>query len=231
LLFGLLLFRQPQDEENIAQLTARLEREILPREGEESVESIHDLMRCENCVRCFLRGVFLACGTVGDPAKQYHLEMVLPDAPSAEDLVQLIEKMGISPKRTIRRGHDLIYLKDNESISDFLSLIGAQNAVFAIINEKIRKEIRNDANRRTNCDAANINKAITAAMIQLEAIQILKDNGQLGNLPKELNETAILRDENPDATLQELAALHHPPITKSGVNHRLKKIVDISREH
>lgn len=230
LLFGLLFFRQNQEDESILALTHRLEKEFLKKEPEFTLSGIRDLIRCEECGRCFLRGVFLSCGSIVNPQKIYHLELVLPDESSASEVAELSEEMNIYFKKTTRREHPILYLKDNESVSDFLSLIGATQASFAVVNELIRKEIRNMANRQANCDAANINKTISAAMEQLEAIQHLQETGALQNLPQELYETALLRMENEDASLKELTEMHHPPITKSGVNHRLKRIVEFSKK-
>lgn len=224
LLCGILMFRQPQENEEIARLTERLEAEFIESDDFYTPD-IAGLFRCEGCRRCFLRGVFLACGMITDPSKLYQLELTMRDNDSANDITGLFEECGFMPKRTVRRGLDIIYLKDNEAVSDFLSLIGAQKASFELINEKIRKEFRNNANRITNCDAANITRTVSAAHGQLEAIKELRQSGRIGSLPSGLYETARIRAENEDATLSELAQLHNPPITKSGVNHRLKKIV------
>lgn len=225
LLCGILMYRQPQENDEIARLIERLKAEFINAD-DIYISEINDLFNCEGCRRCFLRGVFLTCGMITDPSKLYQFELTMPDNDSTDDIIELLEEYGFSPKRTIRRGLNIIYLKDNEAVSDFLSLIGAQKASFELINVKIRKEFRNNANRLTNCDAANITRTVSAAYCQLEAIRNLKISGRFENLPPELYETAILRSENEDATLSELAQLHNPPITKSGVNHRLKRIVD-----
>lgn len=224
LLCGILMFRQPQENDEIIHLTERLEDEFISDDF--YTPDIDGLFRCEGCRRCFLRGVFLACGMITDPSKLYQLELTMRGNDSAEDICGLLEECGFTPKRMIRRGLEIIYLKDNEAVSDFLSLIGAQKAYFELINVKIRKEFRNTANRITNCDAANITRTVSAAHSQLEAIKELRQSGHIGSLPSELYETARLRAENEDATLNELAQLHNPPITKSGVNHRLKKIME-----
>lgn len=225
LLCGILMYRQPQENEEIARLTERLKAEFIDVD-DIYISDLTDLFNCEGCRRCFLRGVFLTCGMITDPSKLYQFEFTMPDNDSTDDIKELLEECGFSPKRTVRRGLNIIYLKDNEAVSDFLSLIGAQKASFELINVKIRKEFRNNANRLTNCDAANITRTVSAAHCQLGAIKYLKLSGRFENLPPELYETAILRAENEDATLSELAQLHNPPITKSGVNHRLKRIVD-----
>lgn len=225
LLCGILMYRQPQENEDIARITERLKAEFIDAD-DIYISNISDLFNCEGCRRCFLRGVFLSCGMITDPLKLYQFELTMPDNNSTDDINKLLEEYGFSPKKTVRRGLNIIYLKDNEAVSDFLSLIGAQKASFELINVKIRKEFRNNANRLTNCDSANITRTVSAAHCQLEAIKKLKLSGRFENLPPELFETAVLRVENEDATLSELAQLHNPPITKSGVNHRLKRIVD-----
>lgn len=222
---GILLFRQPQVNEEIIQLTERLKAEFIDAD-DTPISDINDLFYCENCQRCFLRGVFLSCGMITDPSKLYQFELIMPDNGSADDITVILKNCGFTPKRTLRRGIHVIYLKDNEAVSDFLNLIGAQKASFELINVKIKKELRNNANRLTNCDAANITKTVSAAHSQVEAIKKLKHYGLLKKLPPELYETAILRLENKDVALSELAKLHDPPITKSGVNHRLKKIIN-----
>lgn len=229
LLCGILLFRQLQDDNDIIQLTEKLETEFT---GSDNIYTpdINDLFKCDNCRRCFLRGVFLACGMITDPSKLYQLELTMPDESRAVYIMNLLEQFGFTPKSMVRRGHHIIYLKDNESVSDFLNLIGAQKASFEIINTKIRKEFRNNANRITNCDSANITRTVSAACSQLDAIRELEQSGLIKELPAELYETAMLRVENEDMSLSELARLHNPPITKSGVNHRLKKIIEISKK-
>ncbi|MDD4772415.1 MAG: DNA-binding protein WhiA [Eubacteriales bacterium] len=230
LLCGILIYRQPQENTEITQLTEKLKAEFIDTQYDIYLSERKDLFKCDNCPRTFLRGVFLSCGMITDPSKLYQLELTMPDDGSAEDMTQLLEECGFLPKITKRRGLNIIYLKDHEAVSDFLILIGAQNASFELINNKIRKEFRNNANRQTNCDAANITRTVSAAHYQIEAINDLKRRGAYESLSSELLETAKLRIENADATLSELAHLHHLPITKSGVNHRLKKIVNLRNE-
>lgn len=231
LLYGLLLFRQPQTEYlSEAELLLRLRGELRD-EREDAPASLEEIFLCENCRRCFLRGVFIACGTVSDPAASYHLEIAIPDTESVPGMIAVMTALGLPPKATKRRGTDILYYKENEIISDFLAAIGAQNAAFEMINERIRRDFRNQANRYANCDTANINKTVSTSQMQIEAIAALRATGCLENLPDELRETARLREENPDASLAQLAALHHPPITKSGVNHRLCKIMEKTAEN
>lgn len=229
LLCGILIFRQPQENE-LTQLTEKLKEEFIDTQEDIYLSEKKDIIKCDQCRRTFLRGVFLSCGMITDPKKLYQLELIMPDDDSTEVMTKLLEECNFLPKTTKRRGINIIYLKDHEALSDFLVLIGAQNASFEIINNKIRKEFRNNANRQTNCDAANITRTVSAAHYQNEAINDLKRLGAYDSLPPELLETAKLRTENAGATLNELAQMHYPPITKSGVNHRLGKIISIRNE-
>ncbi len=187
---------------------------------------------CERCVSAFLRGVFLSCGTVTDPEKTYHLEFLTGDEQRTASLEAFLgETIGHPPKRLKRRGRNgvSLYFKDSTAMEDFLSYIGAQKAAFSIMNAKILKDIRNNANRHANCDAANIGKTVAAAQTQIDAIILIGDAGKADELPEELRETFDLRAANPDATLSELAAMHSQKISRSGVTHRLTKIVAFAK--
>jgi len=186
---------------------------------------------CANCLKNYICGVFIACGTMTDPdSTTYQLEMRVADEENAAVLETLLNECGLPPKTAVRSGSHVLYYKDSESIEDFLNFIGAQKAMFAVMNVKIRKELRNNANRLANCDAANIDKTINTAQLHIRAIEKIAASDQAKALPPELKMTADLRIENPEASLVELAGLHNPPITKSGVNHRLKKLVEISEK-
>lgn len=181
---------------------------------------------CELCRQVFLRGAFVECGTVNAPGSAYHLEFVMPDEGRAGQLAQLISELGVVPGIVDRPAVNAagVYFKGSESVEDLLHLIGAQKAAFELMNAKIVRELRNNANRYANCDAANISKTVNAAQNQIEAISKLLASGTEG-VPPELLETAKVRVDNPNATLAELAALHDPPLTKSGVKHRLDRIM------
>jgi len=190
-----------------------------------------ELLTCPSCQSSFLKGLFLACGTLNDPKRSYHLELAISnDVRCFEILDFLNNDLGISAKRTVRRGVGAIYIKESSVIEDFMTFIGAPQVTLSIMNVKILRDIRNNENRRTNCDAANIYKSTGAASLQLKAIQLLTENGKMDSLPTSLQETARLREENPELTLEELAAVHEPPITKSGLSHRMKKLIDLSKE-
>lgn len=181
---------------------------------------------CELCRQVFLRGAFVECGTVNAPGRSYHLEFVAPADGRAEQIAQLVADMGVAPGLIQRPAVNStgVYFKGSEAVEDILNLIGAQRAAFKLMDAKIVRELRNNANRCANCDTANISKTIDAAQTQIEAISRMLASGPDG-VPDDLLMTAKLRIENPDATLAELAALHDPPLTKSGVKHRLDRII------
>ena len=185
----------------------------------------------EDCCRtAFLRGAFLAGGSVTDPEKRYHLELATNHMPASREVQVLMEEMGFLP-RTIRRGADaLLYFKQSEHIEDFLTKIGAPAAAMDIMTAKVDKEIRNGANRAMNCDMANVNKTLDAVAAQQEAIKKLESAGQLDKLPEKIQETARLRMQNPELPLAQLAALFDPPISKSCLNHRIRKIMEEARK-
>ncbi|MBQ8250176.1 MAG: DNA-binding protein WhiA [Clostridia bacterium] len=204
----------------------RLFRALKYTEEQSESEINPDVFRCQNCTAAFLRGAFLSAGTLTDPDKGYHLEMNFIDKASADKLGELLSMLGLEAKMTVRKTEHVIYYKDSESIENFLALIGANNAAFTIMNKKIERELRSDMNRIANGEVANIEKTTKAAGAQIAAIKALKASGELERMPDELRITAYLRLENSDASLIRLAELHTPPITKSGVNHRLKKILE-----
>ncbi len=228
LLFGFLRYHKKTQNppENQEKLIGQLKKEGY---GEPTPDALSEAVEgCANCAASYLRGVFLACGTVSNPdSKSYQLELTVHTPEEAEALGLLLGECGMPPKTTVRGGFPVLYYKDSASIEDFLSYIGAQKAAFELMNVKILKELRNNANRLANCDAANIDKTVSAAQLQIHAVERLEASGQIAALPDELRTTARLRLENPEATLGELASLHTPPITKSGVNHRLKKLLEL----
>ncbi len=182
------------------------------------------LLEKECCRRAFLRGAFLAGGSVTDPEKRYHLELSTTHAKVSRGTQTLLIEMDMEAKQTERKGSSILYYKQSEAIEDFLALIGAGVSAMAVMSAKIEKDWRNGANRKTNCDSANVDKSVAAAGEQLSALQKLEQAGLWDTLPEKLAETAQLRRENPEATLSELAELHEPPLSKSAVNHRLRKL-------
>ena len=185
----------------------------------------------ECCKAAFLRGAFLAGGSVTHPGKGYHLEMsTTHQSVSRETFALMREVMGFSPKTASRGGGQVLYLKQSEQISDFLTYIGAPVAAMGIMEARLEKELNNKVNRRCNCDDANTSKVVEAAQEQLAAIRTLRARGQLDNLPGKLLQAAAAREENPESALTELAEMMEPPITKSAMSHRLKKLVELAGE-
>ena len=193
-------------------------------------ESEEKLQACEGCRAAFLRGTFLACATVNDPKKSTHLEFLLPREDRAEALRLFLMDIGYEPRITKRAGGVGLYFKDAASVEDLLALMGAVKMSMDIMNLRIEREIRNNENRATNCVAKNIEKSVSASAKQMDAIEKLTITGMLAQLPDSIRLTARLRAENPDASLEELRNLHNPPITKSGLNHRLQKILAAGAE-
>ena len=177
----------------------------------------------------YLRGAFLAGGSVTDPAKRYHLEMTTSHYKVSRETCALLIECGFSPKELSRGGNNILYFKQSDYIEDFLTAIGAQVSAMGVMEAKVEKDLRNGVNRRVNCETANLTKVVDASMGQMAAIRALEEAGELDKLPGKLRETALLRRENPEATLQELAAMLNPPITKSAINHRMRKLLELAR--
>ncbi|MBM6869331.1 DNA-binding protein WhiA [Pseudoflavonifractor phocaeensis] len=183
----------------------------------------------EHCRSAFFRGAFLAGGAVTDPAKRYHLELATSHYNVSREMTALLQEAGFSPKETTRKSNYITYFKQSEAIEGFLIQMGAPLAAMGLMNAKAEKALVGSVNRRVNCEAANLDKAVDAAMDQVMAIRALERRGILAELPEKLRTTAALRVENPDLTLTQLAALCDPPVTKSCLNHRLRKLVELSR--
>ena len=185
----------------------------------------------EQCCRvAFVRGAFLAGGSITDPEKRYHLELVTDHKNVSGEAFSILLEMGFSPKDTVRAGHFVTYFKQSEAIEDFFTTIGASASAMEIMSAKVEKDMRNAINRRVNCDSANADKIVSAAQAQLDKIRQLDREVGLDNLPRDLGEIALLRVANPEASLSDLAMLSDPPVTKSCVNHRLRKLMSYSAE-
>ena len=183
------------------------------------------------CKAAFLRGAFLAGGSVTSPAKAYHLEFTTTHKSVARECYTLLhETVGFSPKTASRAGAQVLYLKQSDLISDFLTFLGAPVASMGIMEAKLEKELNNQVNRCCNCDDANTSKVVEAAQEQLSAIRVLRERGELEKLPQKIAQAARAREENPEASLSELAAMMEPPITKPAMNHRLQRIVAMAKE-
>lgn len=179
----------------------------------------------------FLRGAFLSGGSVTDPGKGYHLELTTTHQSVARECDALIrEVLGFAPKTAERSGSRVLYLKQSERISDFLTYLGAPVAAMGIMEARLEKELNNRVNRCCNCDDANTSKVVDAAQQQLGAIRILRQAGILETLPPKLQLAARAREENPESALLELAAMMDPPITKPAMSHRLRRLMELAKE-
>ncbi len=183
------------------------------------------------CKAAFLKGAFLAGGSVTDPEKGYHIEITTTHASVARETNALMyEVLDFYPKTARRGGGHVLYLKQSELTSDLLTFLGAPVAAMGIMEARLEKELSNKVNRRCNCDDANTSKVVEAAQEQLSAIRILREKGKLEHLAQKLQQAATAREENPAASLTELAALMEPPITKPAMNQRLKKLLAAAKE-
>ena len=182
----------------------------------------------ECCRAAFFRGCFFAGGSITDPSKRYHLELTSSHLQASRELEVLLRESGYPPKSVARNGSAVTYFKQSDQIEDFLTLIGAPAAAMRIMSTKVEKGIRNSVNRRLNCDSANLDKAVEAAQSQGAAIRRLHAAGRLKKLPDKLQETAALRLAHPELSLSELAEAFDPPVTKSCLNHRLRKLMELA---
>jgi len=197
--------------------------------GEVSLHVNFGILEEEESRIAFFRGAFLAGGSVTDPGKDYHLELVTPHLNVSREMPVLMRESDIVPKVTSRAGNHVLYFKQSEQIEDFLTVIGAPISAMEVMNAKLEKNLRGSINRRVNCDAANLDKVVAAAQEQIEAIRILEERGSMSDLPQKLQEATRLRLNNPELTLAQLAELCDPPVSKSAFNHRLRKVCELSR--
>lgn len=184
----------------------------------------------EQLARLCIREAFIKSGSINDPNKKYHLEIMFKTNKKAQEMQKLLSNFSINAKIIKREKEYMLYLKDGEEISEFLALIGANSSVIKFEEIRVLKETRNDINRLVNCETANLNKTINASVKQIEDIKLIKKKNKFSGLPENLQEIAELRLANPDISLIELGKLLKEPIGKSGVNHRLKKISLIAEE-
>ena len=188
------------------------------------------LVRKECCKRSYLRGVFLGAGSLSDPENSYHLEIVTNSEEYSEALVQLMNSFGLDPHISSRKNNLVVYLKDSEQIVDYLNIIGAHRALLELENIRIQKEMRNQVNRLVNCETANMNKTIDAAYHQMQNIELIARIMGFEKLSPQLRAVAEARLENPEVSLKELGQLMDPPLGKSGINHRMRKLEEIADE-
>ena len=187
----------------------------------------------DECIRYFLRGAFLACGNVTSPTKDYHLEFVVPYKKLASDLetiISEIREIDIHPKTIQRKGNYIVYIKECENIIDILAYIGGQMSAIEIIQNNIYKSVRNDINRKINSETANLKRTALASALQIKAIKKKKKKKGLGYLPETLREVAQIRLEYPEYNLREIGTALQVPISRSGVNHRMQRILQIADE-
>ncbi|MBQ3052648.1 MAG: DNA-binding protein WhiA [Clostridia bacterium] len=196
--------------------------------GEDSINNELFIRDC--CVSAFVRGAFLACGNINDPEKEYRLEFLVKSENIAQGLSDILFKNGINMKKTLRNKVTVLYTKESAAIEDLLTFMGAGHVTLDIIDTKIMKSVKNNINRARNCDNANISRTVEASIKQRTAIEYLEKADRLYSLPQELLDAALLRKNNPQATLKELCRISSAPLTVSGLNHRLAKIVSIYEE-
>lgn len=180
------------------------------------------------CFSAFLRGVFLSCGIVTDPERGYHLEFVVPYKKLSTDLIKFFDELELYPKYIVRKGNHVVYFKISESIEDVLAVIGAQDASLHLMRVKIEKDVKNKVNRLVNFEMSNITKTVDAANIQVESIEYIDNKIGINSLPDNLQSIARLRLENPESSLKDLGNMLDESISRSGINHRLDRIVKIA---
>lgn len=192
-------------------------------------DTVNGMLIQQNCCkRAFVRGAFLASGSISDPKKSYHFEIVCRSRAQAEQLCEVINSFGMDAKIVARKKYQVVYLKEGAQIVDLLNIMEAHVALMNLENVRILKEMRNSVNRKVNCETANISKTVNAAVQQLRDIEYIRETAGLNSLPDNLREMAQLRLEYPDAPLKELGTYLNPPVGKSGVNHRLRRISEIA---
>lgn len=205
------------DEENINifNLQYKASKEILDK-------------RC--CKRSYIRGAFLGGGSISNPEKAYHMEFVTNNQEHSLDLSNIINSFGLNSKIVLRKENYVVYLKEGEQIVDLLNIMGAHQALLKFEDIRVLKDVRNNINRLVNCETANLSKTIDASMRQIEQIERIQKFMGLNKLPPKLKDIAEVRLSNPDATLKEIGEMLDPPVGKSGVNHRFRKIEEISED-
>ncbi len=223
-----LVVDEHEDAVHILNAVHVLDEDGFVRENVEYAQK--SLLERDCCKRAYIRGAFLTSGSVSDPQKSYHLEIVCQQKERAQILQQVMRELDMDARIVTRKKSDVVYLKEGEQILSFLGSIGATQHLFAMENVRILKEMRNNLNRQVNCEAANLNKTVSAAVRQIEDIHWIEACGEFKNLPPNLREMAEIRLEYPDVSLKELGELLTPPVGKSGVNHRLRKLGEIAEK-
>lgn len=186
------------------------------------------LLQRSCCRRAYLRGAFLLSGSVSNPEKSYHLEIVCPDLEDADLVMWLMKSQELDAKVVERQNRQVVYLKEGEQISDLLGMMGAPHSLMKLENARIVRDIAGSVNRRVNCETANLARTAVASVRQIRDIEYLRDRGELDKLPENLKKAALLRLQMPDATLRELSEASEPPVGRSGMNHRLMRLSDLA---
>ena len=187
------------------------------------------VLESDCCRASFVRGAFLAGGSVTDPAKSYHLELATTHASVSRELCSVLLELGFEPGQAMRGANYVTYMKQSEAIADFLTAVGAPGSALDVMSAKVERDMRNEINRKVNCDTANADKTVAAAQEQLAAIRAVEQEYGLDGLPEGLQQAALLRIANPEASLADLAMLSSPAVTKSCLSHRLKRLVELGR--
>lgn len=211
------------DRSKIRSVFGHEKRELALRLNRANIEN-------ECCAAAFLRGAFLVCGAVTDPEKDYHGEFTVQRVNLCNDLEALLGESIFEPKKTTRKNSFVLYTKESETVEDFLTYIGAVNSSLGVMGIKMYKDVRNNINRKTNFETANISRTVAASVSQVEAIKKIRKYRGIESLPDDLKELALLREENPEMSLRELGESLTVPISRSGVNHRLARIIETARE-
>ena len=236
--FGLEFDQTPGDSGGklIFQITDRRKLEAifaafgLSAEGGVALHVNYGMLEEDCCRVSFLRGAFLAGGSATDPAKRYHLELATSHRMVSRETDALLLDLGFRAKTVERNGSSILYFKHSEGIEDFLTFLGAPVCAMEVMEAKMEKELINGVNRRVNCETANLSKVVNAAGDQIDAIRALQRRDVLDTLPEKLRTTAQLRLDHPEATLAELAEMFSPPVSKSAINHRMRKLVELAKE-
>ncbi len=202
--------------------------EMVKYDPEESDLVNQSLLEQRCCRRAYLRGMFLSAGSISDPSKGYHFEIVAKDQKQADLILRMMDSFDVHGKTVERQGRVVVYLKESDEISDMLNIMEAPVTLLDFENIRIQKGMNNAVNRKVNCETANIGKMVNAAVREVRDIHLIRDTRGLGSLPERLRVTAELRLEHPDASLIELGQMMNPPVGKSGVNHRLRRISAIA---
>ena len=227
---GFTLWKKTYNIDTVMALYGDKKREILAKFGDLTAPVNPLLLKSTFCKRAYLRGAYLCIGSMSDPEKSYHLEFVCVRLAQAMQLKEILLDFEVEAKIVRRKKYYVVYIKEGSCIVDLLGVMEAHVSLMNLENLRIWKEMRNSINRRVNCEAANITKTVNAANKQLEDIMLIRERGGLGQLPDNLREMAEVRLEYPDAPLKELGEYLNPPVGKSGVNHRLRKLSEIAEK-